>query len=626
MRSILLALLFLFAVGAYSQSPDFEKDREMAEFIRRVTNRTSDGLTEIQTKNGVIVDLQGRFQNVVLARIDESKFLRTACVVDLNEANLFFGRNLETGEPILGGLLNAEESIYKVAKRHGMSPEEFVFYKNLIQQFNEGKLGPASSTITIINNDGAGEGFNDPTSATPEGGNTGTTLGQQRLNVFNYAAGIWSAFLDSGVTIQVRSNFDPLTCTSTSAVLGSAGTISVVRDFTGAQFTNTWYHVALANKRNGSDLVPANPDIQATFNSNLNGNPSCLGGWRFYMGYDNSTPPNTINLLVVVLHELGHGLGFSSFVNGSTGELFMNFPDVYTTFMFDRTANLYWNNMTNAQRQASAVNANNVLWDGANVRIASGFLTAGRESTTGRVELYTPSTFSSGSSISHWNTSATPNLLMEPFITTGLPLTLDLTRQQTRDIGWYRDTTNDLVPDTITNVAPNNIILTVGSVAQVTWTNTGGFNRPVRIELSTNGGSTYPITLGTNVTNTGSFTFVVPNNPTAQARIRVREDDFVEPSGVSTNFIITTLSSASVSVSGRVIGTNGRGVASAIVRMVSQNGTEKIAVTNPFGYYRFTDVEVGAYVFSVKKKGMNFADRAVNITEDVYDLNFTALP
>ncbi|MCS6873596.1 MAG: carboxypeptidase regulatory-like domain-containing protein [Acidobacteriota bacterium] len=626
LKSILLTLLFLLTAGIYSQTPNFEKDREMAEFIRRVTNRTSEGLTEIQTKNGVIVDLQGRFQNVVLARIDESKFLRTACVVDLNEANLFFGRNLETGEPIFSGLLNAEESLYEVAKRHGMSSDEFIFYKNLIQQFNEGKLGPASSTITIVNNDGAGEGFNDTTPATPEGGNTGTTLGQQRLNVFNYAASIWSAFLDSGVTILVRSNFDPLTCTATSAVLGSAGTISVVRDFPGAQFTSTWYHVALANKRNGSDLVPASPDIQATFNSSLNGNPSCLGGWRFYMGYDNSTPPNTINLLVVVLHELGHGLGFSSFVNGSNGQFFMGFPDVYTTFMFDRTVNLYWNNMTNTQRQASATNANNVLWDGANVRIASGFLTAGRESATGRVELYTPSTFSSGSSISHWNTSATPNLLMEPFITVGLPLTLDLTRQQTRDIGWYRDTTNDLIPDTITNVAPSNVILTVGSTAQVTWTNTGGFNRPVIIELSTNGGSTYPITLGTNITNTGSFTFVVPNTPTAQARIRVREDNFVEPSGVSPNFIITTLSSASVSVSGRVIGTNGRGVASAIVRMVSQNGIERVATTNPFGYYYFTDVEIGAYIFSVKKKGTNFADRAVNITEDIYDLNFTALP
>jgi len=193
------------------------------------------------------------------------------------------------------------------------------------------------------------EGFNDPTPVSPEGGNPGTTLGQQRLNVFNYAANIWGAFLDSSVPIQVRANFDPLTCTATSAILGSAGTFLVARNFTNAQFANTWYHIALANKQAGSDLSTTDPDISATFNSSLNNNPSCLGGWRFYYGYDNSTPPNTINLLVVVLHELGHGLGFSSFVNGSTGSLFLGFPDVYTTFMYDRTVNKYWNNMTDTE-------------------------------------------------------------------------------------------------------------------------------------------------------------------------------------------------------------------------------------------------------------------------------------
>ena len=38
-------------------------------------------------------------------------------------------------------------------------------------------------TITIVNKDAAGQGLNDPTPATPVGGNPGTTIGQQRLNV-----------------------------------------------------------------------------------------------------------------------------------------------------------------------------------------------------------------------------------------------------------------------------------------------------------------------------------------------------------------------------------------------------------------------------------------------------------
>ena len=78
----------------------------------------------------------------------------------------------------------------------------------------------AAATVTIVNNDGASEGFNDPTPVAPVGGNAGTTLGQQRLIVFQYAAQKWGQTLDSVVPIFVRANFDPLTCTVTSAVLG----------------------------------------------------------------------------------------------------------------------------------------------------------------------------------------------------------------------------------------------------------------------------------------------------------------------------------------------------------------------------------------------------------------------
>ena len=39
-----------------------------------------------------------------------------------------------------------------------------------------------STTITILNADSPGVGFNDPTAVAPVGNNPGTTLGQQRLN------------------------------------------------------------------------------------------------------------------------------------------------------------------------------------------------------------------------------------------------------------------------------------------------------------------------------------------------------------------------------------------------------------------------------------------------------------
>src|SRR5215510_251470 len=73
-----------------------------------------------------------------------------------------------------------------------------------------GRPAFAAATIIVVNVDGAGEGFNDPTPAAPVGGNTGTTKGAQRLIAFQYAANIWGATLDSPVTIVVRAAFDPL--------------------------------------------------------------------------------------------------------------------------------------------------------------------------------------------------------------------------------------------------------------------------------------------------------------------------------------------------------------------------------------------------------------------------------
>ena len=62
-----------------------------------------------------------------------------------------------------------------------------------------------AATITIVNLDGPGEGFNDPTAATPLGGNTGTTVGQQRLIAFQAGANIWAGRISSPVTIRVRA-------------------------------------------------------------------------------------------------------------------------------------------------------------------------------------------------------------------------------------------------------------------------------------------------------------------------------------------------------------------------------------------------------------------------------------
>jgi hypothetical protein len=229
-----------------------------------------------------------------------------------------------------------------------------------------------AATIVIQNGNAAGVGFNDPTPAAPVGGNPGTTLGQQRLNAFQAAASIWGATLNSTPTIVVLATMEPLTCTATSAVLGSAGPRSVWRDFTGAPFAGTWYHVSLANALFGSDLDGGTDvEIRARFNSNL-GQTGCLTGVPFYLGLDNNHG-TAIDLVTVLLHEFGHGVGFSTTTSGVTGNQLNDgtnttgYPSSYDHFLFDNTQGLFWTSMTPTQRVQSAINPRRLAWTGANV-------------------------------------------------------------------------------------------------------------------------------------------------------------------------------------------------------------------------------------------------------------------
>jgi hypothetical protein len=216
----------------------------------------------------------------------------------------------------------------------------------------------ADATIVIVNLDGPGEGFNDPTPAGPVGGNKGKTLGQQRLIAFQRAADIWGETLDSSVTIRIQAAFNPLG----PGILGSAGAISVSRDFSGiglypgAEFPATWYGAALANKRAGIDLEPTSNDINAQFSSNFN----------FYLGLNNNHGAFP-DLVTVLLHEFGHGLNFQTFYNRSNGAPFQGHTDIYARYLFDRTTGLTWPNMTNSQVAASSISFGNLVWSGDTV-------------------------------------------------------------------------------------------------------------------------------------------------------------------------------------------------------------------------------------------------------------------
>ena len=436
-----------------------------------------------------------------------------------------------------------------------------------------------ATTITIVNVDGAGEGFNDPAPASPVGGNPGTTIGAQRLFVFQHAAALWGAILPSSVEIRVQAGFNPLSCTATGGVLGSAGPWTLSRDFSGAPLAGHWYHAALANKLANSDLAVGSDDINAQFNSSV-GQTGCLETTSWYYGVDGNAG-SKIDLLGTVLHELGHGLGFSTTTSGSSGMYASGIPHAWDHFLYDNGVGLHWDQMSDAQRAASAVACDRLVWDGlyatqqaplylgakpvvrvhapapiaadydagtasfgpaltttgvtqtvvlvndgvgtatdacetltngaavsgkialidrgnctftqkvknaqnagaigaiivdnvtgcppsglggtdptitiptVRITLADGntikanlpgvnasltrdaALLAGADAV-GRVKMYAPSTFASGSSVSHWDVTADPDLLMEPFATPHAPGSVDLTQWLLADIGWFR--------------------------------------------------------------------------------------------------------------------------------------------------------------------------------------------
>jgi hypothetical protein len=325
-----------------------------------------------------------------------------------------------------------------------------------------------AATIRIQVGDQPGEGFNDATPFTPIGGNPATTLGAARLNVFNEAVRIWSGLLADSVTVTVNATFDPLTCTNTTGTLGSAGPESVYLR------NNVWYPGPLYGALTGQNSVAI---IKASFNSTV-GSSGCLNGHPFYYGFDHTYNHSSFaaDLLEVVLHELGHGLGFISVVNKDGSAIAdragTDHIGVFDTFVFDETQGKFWSAMTATERSTSALNDGNLVWNAQHVNNQLGILTAGK-TVGGHVRLYAPTTWDDGSSVSHWDTSASPNLLMEPFATGSTKGYTDLTTCVLYDIGWQGAHCPDVAGANAAPVAAaQSVSTTAGSALAITLTAT----------------------------------------------------------------------------------------------------------------------------------------------------------
>ena len=247
---------------------------------------------------------------------------------------------------------------------------------------NRGPLRASSTTSTFIVNYDLGFNANPAAKA-----------------AFQFAVDQWSNIIQSPVPITVDASFSDLG----PGVLGSAGPINVAKDFTGRPIANTYYPIALANALHGSDLDPTSSDIDASFSSTFG---------SFYFGTNGQTGGN-YDFASVVLHELGHGLGFlgAYTVSNGTGSVCCNLgvPLAYDRF----TSN---NGQKLDQIAAPSVALGNALTSQAVQFSGPQTLAAG----LGPAQLYAPPAWQGGSSYSHLDENiygaGNPNSLMTPAI------------------------------------------------------------------------------------------------------------------------------------------------------------------------------------------------------------------
>lgn len=233
------------------------------------------------------------------------------------------------------------------------------------------------------------------------------------------AAGVWSEVLDVRVPIQVLVDLP----TMPHGVLGAAGPTSAFYGKAEFPRSDVLYPVAQANQLAGRDLDPDAPDIELALSSAV--------AWDKRL--DGSVDPWSQSMLSVAVHELGHGLGHTTWTRDSGSGLVMNYVIggrtmalAYDTFVGNAAGTSLTSMSTTALQGALR---DWTFWGGPRgIAASNGY----------RPALYTPAVWEPGSSVGHLDEGTFGVHVMSPYLNRGefhgsIP---PLTVAMLADTGW----------------------------------------------------------------------------------------------------------------------------------------------------------------------------------------------
>lgn len=155
--------------------------------------------------------------------------------------------------------------------------------------------------------------------------------------------------------------------------------------------TGYYYPAPLVNTLTGADQNGSNPEVVIVLNKDL----ATSGAWHYGSG---SPPGGKIDLQSVVLHEVGHGVGFVSSASNENGPVAFSDPP----FIYDVQGVHQGGLVINAANVTTALTSGDV-----SIKIGNSQLR----------DVYAPSTWQQGTSYSHFEPDS--GALMEPSLDSG---------------------------------------------------------------------------------------------------------------------------------------------------------------------------------------------------------------